>query len=311
MRMHQWSKGSALAVALAVGLVFLCAPHPVMGAKAKKIITQPSHGMEETPPDPWGADGYSTGIWSKKAPVKAQALTGGAKKLGGKILAIMKRPRQKLRMAKVDPVNLVYEKALKAPKGKNYNYIVKRGRKKGKATIYRAPASCDNCHASVKTHGDGIRCVNCHGVSREPVSESLHTRHEAEGTTCIECHADTYADADRHVIADPLRDCTYCHGDLTQAGTADFKRPSCVSCHAEPDYQVPAGSTYGEAVGHNGMLCTSCHGPPHRVVKPADLGDGVDNNCVGCHKDKKTGHNGPVCGTCHTTSTDPHLATLP
>jgi len=55
------------------------------------------------------------------------------------------------------------------------------------------------------------------------------------------------------------------------------------------------------------MLCASCHGAPHRIRRPDDLGRGTVNNCDVCHMAQvRDPEMGPNCGACHGSSWDPH-----
>jgi len=68
-------------------------------------------------------------------------------------------------------------------------------------------------------------------------------------------------------FADPLKNCTECHGATLNGG----RGPSCYSCHTAAGHSI----TF-QGVNHaTGVDCTRCHGP---------------NN---------TGGLGPACSTCH------------
>ena len=216
----------------------------------------------------------------------------------------------------VDAQNLAYQKTVSLSLGRNYAYTVTVNGATANGTLYSVPAKCDSCHrrpeghiADRSTWGD---CGSCHNLSNV-----THKHLYKYGATfqCYSCHSSDSANADVHstVTNDAGYTgltCTTCHGDLSATQNNTFKTagmaglPSCASCH-DASHSPPAGVSFAKAVGHGGMLCISCHGPSHRIQKPANLGISGSNNCSSCHT--RVSHGSISCGECHVSSWDPHL----
>jgi hypothetical protein len=190
---------------------------------------------------------------------------------------------------------------------------------KGRPGVSSGMGSCRACHGDDYEGGTSdVSCTSCHRVSaphpKAPWlhgSYSHHTADDRNAPFCAECHENTespepdgcfngslchgqksfheadWALAERHG-ADVLREggfeeCTSCHGEDFEGGTA---RVSCLSCH---DLQAPhprrgwidGGSVHREVGEENLPVCATCHS------EVADAPDCFTANA--CHGDGSEG----------------------
>jgi hypothetical protein len=164
--------------------------------------------------------------------------------------------------------------------------------------------------------------MQSHGY-RVPVAEQT----TSEG--CYRCHpSPCYSGIHQNKFPNDAIGCVTCHGTMIDAANGQMKVPgqlgfpTCQDCHISAQgqpvpYATNTGVQYKSSVGHGRartglpkVLCITCHNSMHMETKPMTWGDGVNNNCQVCHKNKPTNTNmGPVCGNCHDNSFDPHWVT--
>lgn len=89
-------------------------------------------------------------------------------------------------------------------------------------------------------------CATCHeGAHAAPLGRSA-----AVSATCVDCHASSHAPVQAFYAG-------VVHGISIAPDTMFVARVSCVGCHSDTTFAVPAGSQRQSA--YDGM-CTSCHG---------------------------------------------------
>lgn len=202
--------------------------------------------------------------------------------------------------------------------------------------IRRWNAKCDGCHATPPAHAIankattvGIsKCRDCHALGdRMKTSHWNRVPNNTTSQACYSCHpSPCYSGIHTGKFPGDSIGCISCHGDLTLAPLGQMKVPGqlgfprCEGCHVSvPNQPVPyaqnPGVEYKSSTGHGRrlssapkVLCITCHNSMHMETKPMSWGDGVNNNCEGCHKNMPTANNmGDVCGNCHVNSMNPHL----
>lgn len=299
-----------------IGVCILALTVATMGlaATANKVFTEGKFGEYCTDPVSWVNAGYQVGIWGTNVPFKAQAVDANGYLVEGSFTYLMDTGESGF-MDLIDTG--IYQKAPYVPDGKHYAYDVSVDSATASGVVYRDPAQCDSCHATPPGHiadpATWGQCKSCHDLGVQIHTHAATTANVAPDN-CYACHPTGCYDTDVH--KDPAINlwCTDCHGTLSDVLTGDFKisgqagKPLCGDCHDRNHQESKKGGLFADANKHGGMLCISCHNSPHRVEKPVNLGDGVNNNCSGCHttqgSDPKMGMD---CGACHKSSWDPHL----
>jgi hypothetical protein len=285
-------------------------------SSAGKIFSQGRYGEYCADPAGWVQAGFKVGIWPETVPVNAQAVDGSGRKVAGTFSYEVMATGETGVMDLVNQRNLVFQKSPYVPDGINYDYTVTVNGISRKRTIFRSPAKCDTCHAVPPGHimeqSSWGQCRTCHDLG---VVVHKHAVEKAgiPDDGCYACHPTDCLETDVHRTGHNIS-CAGCHGNLSNVLTGTFKisgqagKPICTDCHDAVHSEPVAGILFTDSSGHGGMLCTSCHNSPHRIIKPAKLGDGVSNNCQQCHS-SHVGHSamGGNCGQCHGSSWDPHL----
>jgi hypothetical protein len=285
-------------------------------SSAGKIFSQGRYGEYRADPAGWVQAGFKVGIWPETVPVNAQAVDGSGRKVAGTFSYEVMATGETGVMDLVNPRNLVFQKSPYVPDGINYDYTVTVNGVSRKKTIFRSPAKCDTCHAVPPGHimeqSSWGQCKTCHDLG---VVVHKHAVEKAgiPDDSCYTCHPTGCLETDVHRTTHNIS-CAGCHGNLSSVLTGTFKisgqagKPRCADCHDEVHSEPVAGILFTDSSGHGGMLCTSCHNSPHRIIRPAKLGDGISNNCQQCHS-IHVGHTamGGNCVQCHGSSWDPHL----
>lgn len=282
-----------------------------------KVFAQGRYGEYCTDPARWIQARFKVGIWPETVPVNAQAVDNNGRKVAGTFSYEVMATGETGVMDLVNPRNLVFQKSPYVPDGINYGYTVTVNGVSREKTIYRSPAKCDTCHAVPPGHimdqSTWGQCRTCHDLG---VVVHKHAVEKAgiPDDGCYTCHPTGCLETDVHRTGHNIS-CAGCHGNLSNVMTGTFKisgqagKPRCADCHDARHGEPVAGVLFTDSSGHGGMLCSSCHSSPHRIIKPAKLGDGISNNCQNCHS-SHVGHSvmGGNCGQCHGSSWDPHLA---
>jgi hypothetical protein len=282
-----------------------------------KVFSQGRYGEYCTDPARWIQAGFKVGIWPETVPVNAQAVDNNGRKVAGTFSYEVMATGETGVMDLVNPRNLVFQKSPYVPDGINYDYTVTVNGVSRKKTIFRSPAKCDTCHAIPPGHimeqSTWGQCRTCHDLG---VVVHKHGVEKAgiPDDGCYTCHPTGCLENDVHRTGHNIS-CAGCHGNLSNVLTGTFKisgqagKPRCADCHDARHSEPVGGVLFTDSSGHGGMLCSSCHSSPHRIIKPAKLGDGISNNCQNCHS-SHIGHSvmGGDCGQCHGSSWDPHLA---
>ena len=285
-------------------------------SSAGKVFSQGRYGEYCTDPAGWIQAGFKVGIWPETVPVNAQAVNNNGRKVAGTFSYEVMTTGETGVMDLVNPRNLVFQKSPYVPDGINYNYTVTVNGVSREKVIFRSPAKCDTCHAVPPGHimeqSNWGQCRTCHDLG---VVVHKHAVEKAgiSDDGCYTCHPTGCLETDVHRTGHNIS-CAGCHGGLSNVLTGTFRisgqagKPRCADCHDARHSEPVAGDLFTDSSGHGGMLCTSCHNSPHRIIKPAKLGDGISNNCQQCHS-SHIGHSamGGNCGQCHGTSWDPHL----
>ncbi len=314
--LYAWAKDAAGNISLSRSAnVTVTAPSVSQGGK---IFTAARSGEYYGDPARWVSAGYNVRVWDRNVEIKAQAVDANGKKIAGAFQHSITSTGEFGILDMIDAQNLAYQKSLFLPLGENHAYTVSLNGSTSNGTIYSSAAKCDTCHqrppghiANQSTWG---KCGTCHNLSNV-----THKHAFKFGTTfqCYSCHSsDTSNSADVHSTAINSLGyagltCVTCHGDLSETQNNTFNTeamaglPSCTSCHDNNHGKPVAGVSFSDSVGHGGMLCISCHGSPHKIQKPVNLGTNGVNNCSGCHSNVT--HGSPSCGQCHGSSWDPHL----
>lgn len=336
--------GAAVAVS-AVALTAAWAGKPV-APTTNLIISRPTKGMYCADPAGWINAGYkgTNGIyvWGNATPVKAQDFDAEGYLLlpATGISYSIPSTGQTGSMTIGDSTNKVYTASpTSAAADKIYtgdtaiDYTADG--KTFSGVIRRWNSKCDGCHnvppahavANKATTAGVSKCRDCHVLGDK--MKTSHWNRVPNNTTsdaCYSCHpSPCYSGVHLNKFPGDSIGCISCHGDLTKAPLGQMKVPGqlgfpkCQDCHASaPDQPVPyatnTGVEYKSSVGHGRkisgakVLCMTCHGSMHMEIKPMNMGDGVNNNCELCHKNKPTANNmGDNCGQCHVNALNPHL----
>ncbi len=165
------------------------------------------------------------------------------------------------------------------------------------------PVLCAICHADPALGTTGVAGV-------PTLSASMHTAHasrftppvlaQVNGINCYACHPGINTQCQRDIHLTKGIHCGDCHGTMTAVGNPNripwTDEPKCANCHNVPGHQYEEpGKLYKQSRGHNGVMCTSCHGAPHAITPTVTANDNVQaitlqgyagtiDNCVVCHK---------------------------
>lgn len=161
------------------------------------------------------------------------------------------------------------------------------------------PVLCAGCHAD--------NALGTPGVPGVPnLSSAMHASHAGHmgmvqlENTCYACHPGIRTQCQRDIhLANDIQ-CITCHGDMATVGNPArqpwIDEPKCSSCHSRPgfDFEQP-GKLFKDSIGHGGVHCAACHGPPHAIT-PAVTD--VDNMQAISYQ----GHSGVIdtCTVCHS-----------
>lgn len=333
-------------VAVMAAFTIAYAGKPGGGTATNLIVGRPAKGMYCADPAGWINAGYKIYVWGNGTPVKAQAFDaeGYALLPGTGITWRVPSTGQTGSMTVGDATNKVYtatptsiradmifsgDTAIEyTADGKTFSGVVRRWNSK-----------CDGCHSTPPPHalanagsnGTSL-CRNCHVLGDKMMSSHAYRVPSNEQTTsdgCYRCHpGPCYSGVHKGKFPNDSIGCVTCHGTLVDAANGQGKFPGqlgyprCENCHTslanQPvPYAQNANTEFKNSVGHGRkrttlprVLCITCHNSMHMETKPTGWGDGVNNNCVVCHKNKATNTNmGTVCGNCHYSSTNPHYVT--
>ncbi|MBI4685186.1 MAG: hypothetical protein HY755_08290 [Nitrospirae bacterium] len=311
------------------------------------IVGRPAKGMYCADPAGWINAGYKIFVWSNGTPVKAQVFDAEGYVLLPSTGVTWKvtSTGQTGTMTIGDSTNKVYTatptslQAVMVYSGDSEITYTADG-KTFTGVIRRWNAKCDGCHAVPPPHAIANQattpgtslCRNCHVLGAKMMSSHAYRVPSSEQTTsdgCYRCHpSPCYGGIHKDKFPNDPIGCVTCHGTLVDAANGIMKTPGqagfprCENCHTSLQNQpVPyaqnANTEFKSSVGHGRkrsglpkVLCITCHNSMHMETKPTNWGDGVNNNCEVCHKNKTTDTNmGDICGTCHYSSTNPHYVT--
>lgn len=310
------------------------------------IVGRPAKGMYCADPAGWISAGYKIYVWGNATPVKAQVFDAEGYLLLPSTGVTWSIPStgQTGTMTIGDSTNKVY---VATPTSVRADMIYTgdttiRYTANGKTfdgVIRRWNAKCDGCHSVPPPHAlanagsNGTStCRNCHVLGAKMMSSHAYRVPTNEQTTsdgCYRCHpSPCYSGIHKGKFPNDSIGCVTCHGTLVDAANGQMKTPGqlgfprCEDCHVSlPKQPVPyaqnPNTEFKSSVGHGRakstlpkVLCIVCHNSMHMETKPMSWGDGINNNCVVCHKNKATNPNmGSVCGNCHYDSWNPHYVT--
>lgn len=162
------------------------------------------------------------------------------------------------------------------------------------------PVLCAACHSDNALGAPGVP-----GVSS--LSAAMHNSHAPRvavlglANSCYACHPGVRSQCQRDLHITRGINCTQCHGGMTAVGSPLrnpwVDEPRCGSCHDDEDkeFEQP-GKNFKESIGHGGVRCTTCHGPPHAMVRSPNELDNYQHI-------RMTGSSEPIekCTTCHLT----------
>ncbi|MEW6116004.1 MAG: hypothetical protein AB1553_03785 [Nitrospirota bacterium] len=311
------------------------------------IVGRPAKGMYCADPAGWINAGYNIYVWGNATPVKAQVYDAEGYLLlpATGVTWTVQGTGETGTMTVGDSTNKVYTATPKSLAATNIftgdsNITYTADGKSFSGVIRRWNAKCDGCHSVPPPHAiqnagsagtSTCRNTACHAeFGSKMMSSHAYRVPVAEQTTsdgCYRCHpSPCYGGIHKDKFPNDSIGCVTCHGSLADGAVGQGKWPGqlgfpkCQDCHVSaPDQPVPyatnTGVEYKSSVGHGRKrsslpknLCITCHNSMHMETKPMSWGDGVNNNCQVCHKNKPTNNNmGPVCGNCHVDSFNPHL----
>lgn len=178
------------------------------------------------------------------------------------------------------------------------SFLSAHDRLHGTDLMSQKPVLCAACHSDNALGAPGLPGV-------KSLSAAMHASHAPRvdklglDNSCYACHPGVRSQCQRDLHASVGVGCVSCHGDMTAMGSTArapwIDEPRCGSCHHDSDkeFEQP-GKLFKESVGHGGVRCTSCHGPPHAMVQSTHP---IDNAQVL----RLTGSTSRVekCTTCH------------
>jgi hypothetical protein len=323
---------------------------PVGGSGATNlIIGRPAKGMNCADPAGWINQGYKIFVWGNATPVKAQAYDAEGYLItpATGITWTVQGTGQTGSMTLSDTVNKIYTASPTSLAATNIftgdsNITYTADGKTFSGVIRRWNSKCDGCHATPPAHAiqnagaNGVstcRTSTCHPYFGAMMMQShayrVPVNEQTTSDGCYRCHpSPCYGGIHKDKFPNDAIGCVTCHGTQIDAGNGQMKVPgqlgfpTCQDCHTSANrqpvpYATNTGVEFKSSVGHgrprSGQpknLCITCHNSMHMETKPMSFGDGTNNNCVVCHKNKPTNNNmGPVCGNCHEDSFNPHLVT--
>jgi hypothetical protein len=158
-----------------------------------------------------------------------------------------------------------------------------------------------------------LTCANCHPANPAGATRCLRGAMGVAGIVCISCHGNMFniGKVTRQPWVDEPR-CESCHtGDAVNNLGAIRFRKAYFGTPRNPIPRIPtnkrfaenAGTLFRNSVGHNGVVCESCHGSPHAEWPSREAND----NAAAI---KLQGHAGPIieCKVCHGATLQPTLA---
>jgi hypothetical protein len=339
---------AAVAISL-VAASDVFAAKPGSGATTNLIVGRPAKGMYCADPAGWINAGYKIFVWGNATPVKAQVYDAEGYLLlpGTGVTWTVQGTGETGAMTVGDSTNKVYTatpKSLRADMiftgDSNIDYTADG--KTFSGVIRRWNSKCDGCHSTPPPHAlqnagsngtSTCRTSTCHADFGALMMQShayrVPSNEQTTSDGCYRCHpSPCYGGIHKDKFPNDSIGCVTCHGTMIDAANGQMKVtgqlgfPKCQDCHVSAGnqpvpYATNDGVEFKSSVGHGRKrsgqpknLCITCHNSMHMETKPMNWGDGVNNNCVVCHKNKPTNTNmGPVCGNCHDHSWDPHWVT--
>lgn len=188
------------------------------------------------------------------------------------------------------------------------NILTLHDQSEGTNLMGNRPVMCANCHSS-----------NALGMAGQPglpsLSSAIHTKHTQidDGTTegtCYQCHPGPQTKCQRGAMFIAGETCHSCHGGMAQVANPQRRpwidEPRCADCHSSAYHENP-GTLYRFSNGHQGIMCSACHGSTHAIypsVQPLDNKQsiwlqgyaGTINNCSVCHTNSPDRSEGPHRG---------------
>ncbi|MFO0828169.1 MAG: hypothetical protein U0572_08460 [Phycisphaerales bacterium] len=160
------------------------------------------------------------------------------------------------------------------------------------------PVQCSNCHADPAVGAPGLPEVSTlsHAIHQGMAS---YVEYVGLDNVCFACHPGIRDKTQRDVHKSLGIECIDCHGGMLDVANPDrvpwTTLPRCGDCHNVPGhaYEQP-GVLYKDSIGHAGVHCTTCHGPPHAIGTAITA---VDNE----QAIQMQGHSGTIntCTVCH------------
>lgn len=178
------------------------------------------------------------------------------------------------------------------------SFLSDHDRLHGTALMANRPVLCAQCHSD-----NALGAPGQPGVSS--LSAAMHRSHADRvgalglDNSCYACHPGVRSQCQRDLHAVEGVSCVDCHGGMLAVASPTrvpwVDQPRCGSCHDDDDkeFEQP-GKLFKESIGHGGVRCTTCHGPPHAMVRAANELDNYQYV-------RMTGSSEPVheCTTCH------------
>jgi len=166
------------------------------------------------------------------------------------------------------------------------------------------PVLCGDCHAQPELGLNGTFGV-------PSLSSAMHGAHASRmgtvsslDTPCYACHPGVETQCLRDVHYDRGMTCVDCHGDMTavadRSRTPWVDEPRCGDCHERSGFEFEQPNTlYRDAKGHMGIHCWACHGSPHALLPSTQPRDNLQAEVFAGSTDPAD-----VCGLCHTHRPD-------
>ncbi len=184
------------------------------------------------------------------------------------------------------------------------SFLTAHDRLHGTSLMDARPVLCASCHSD-----NALGAPGAPGVSS--LSSAMHLSHadrvETLGLTnsCYACHPGVRSECQRDLHVTKGVTCTECHGGMLAVGSPLrnpwIDEPRCGSCHDDDDkeFEQP-GKNFKESIGHGGVRCTTCHGPPHAMVRATNELDNYQylrltgsseriEDCLTCHTSEPSG----------------------
>lgn len=180
------------------------------------------------------------------------------------------------------------------------SFLTAHDRLHGTNLMAARPVLCAQCHSD-----NALGAPGAPGVSS--LSAAMHLSHASRVATlglsnaCYACHPGVRSQCQRDLHISEGVTCTQCHGGMTAVGSPLRRpwidEPRCATCHDDEDKDFEQPNTlFKESIGHGGVRCVTCHGPPHAMVRSTNE---LDNYQI----QRLTGstHMIEQCTTCHLT----------